>query len=117
LDVVEWRKAPWTLRAYVVITVASVVVVTVVVLSSTPVTPRIFFVAFEVVVCIFLLRRVRWLWLFVIAFTLLGFALGMVEDNLTWHGIAEGIVTLVLLLHPATQEFFAGSAGAESAAR
>jgi hypothetical protein len=103
--VAEWGKAPWTLWAYVGISLATTFVVTIVV-SSTPVAPRLFFVVFEVVVCFFLLRRVRWLWLLTIAFILLDFLLGTIEDKLKWYGIAQGMVALVLLLHPATREFF-----------
>jgi hypothetical protein len=103
--VVEWGKAPWTLRAYVVLAVVGAVVDAAIV-SSTPVAPRLFLVAFEVVVCFFLLRRVRWLWLLTIAFILVGFVLEVIEGTLRWYGIAQGIVALVFLLHPATQEFF-----------
>jgi hypothetical protein len=103
--VIEWGKAPWTLRAYVVIAVVGAVVIAIVV-SSTPLAPRLFLVAFEIVVCFFLLRRVRWLWLLMIAFIPLGFVQEVIEGNLSWHGIALSIVALVFLLHPATQEFF-----------
>lgn len=37
----HWTQAPWTLRAYVVIALAGTVVVAIVV-SSTPVAPRLF---------------------------------------------------------------------------
>jgi hypothetical protein len=103
--VVEWGKAPWTLRSYVVIALAGAVVIAIVV-SSTPVALRLFLVAFEVVVCFFLLRGVRWLWLVTIAFILLWFVQGVIEGNLRWYGIAQGIVALVFLLHPATRKFF-----------
>jgi hypothetical protein len=103
--VVEWGRAPWTLRAYVLFAVVGAAVLAIVV-SSTPAAPRLFLVAFELVVCFFLLRRVRWLWLLTIAFILLGFVRGAIEGNMRWYGIAQGIVALVLLLHPATQEFF-----------
>jgi hypothetical protein len=103
--VAEWGKAPWTLRAYVVIALASAVIVAIVV-SSTPVAPRLFLVALTAVTCFFLLRGVRWLWLLVLAFIPIGFALGLIEGNTRWYGIALGIVDLVLLLHPATRQFF-----------
>lgn len=103
---VEWGKAPWALRAYVVLTVGGAVV-TAVTASSTPVAPLLFFVAFEAVVGFFLLRGVRWLWLVTIAFLIFGFVLGVVESNLKWWGIAEGVVALVLLTHPTTRRYFA----------
>jgi hypothetical protein len=103
--VVEWGKAPWTLRAYVVIALAGTVIVAVVV-PSTPVAARLFFVAITAVVCFFLLRAVRWLWLLMIASILLGFVLGAVEGKQRWYGIAQGVVALILLLHPATRRFF-----------
>lgn len=102
----NWAEAPWTLRAYVVITLVGTVVVAIVA-SSTPIVPLLFFVVFEAVVCFFLLRRIRWLWLLTLAFLFIGFALGAIEGNLTWDWIAEGIVGLVLLLHPATRHYFA----------
>jgi hypothetical protein len=103
--VVEWGKAPWTLRAYVVITLAGAIVVAIVV-SSTPIAPRLFGVAFTAVVCFFLLRGVGWLWLLMIAFILLSFVLGVIEDNMRWYGIAQGVVALILLVHPTTRRFF-----------
>jgi hypothetical protein len=106
--VVEWGKAPWTLRAYVVISLAAVIVVAIVV-PSTPVTPRLFFVALQVVVCFFLLRGVRWLWLLMIALIVLGFIPEVIEGNLRWYGILQDIAALVFLLHPATREFFGGN--------
>jgi hypothetical protein len=103
--VVEWGKAPWTLQAYVVIALASTAIIAIVV-PSTPVPPRLFFVALMTATCFFLLRGVRWLWLLVIAFIPIGFALGLIEGNTRWYGIALGIMDLVLLLHPATRRFF-----------
>jgi hypothetical protein len=103
--VVEWGTVPWTLKAYVVIALASAVIVAIVT-PSTPVPPRLFLVALAAVTCFFLLRVVRWLWLLMIAFIPIGFAQGLIEGNTRWYGIALGIVDLVLLLHPATRRFF-----------
>lgn len=102
---VEWGKAPWTLRAYVVIALAGAVVVAIVV-PSTPVALRLFLVAVTAVICFFLLRRVRWLWLLMIAFIPLGFVQGAIEGNMRWYGIAQGVVALFLLVHPTTLRFF-----------
>jgi hypothetical protein len=101
---VEWGKAPWTLKAYVVITLAGAVFLAIT--TPGPVGPRLFIVPVEAVICFFLLQRVHWLWVLMIAFIPLGFALGVIEANLTWHGTVIGVVDLVLLLHPATRRFF-----------
>lgn len=101
----EWGNAPWTLRAYVVISLAGAALIAVVA-PATPVAPRVFLVALAAVVCFFLLRRVRWLWITVIVLDVLGFAPLIIEGGLTWYGAVEGLVALVLLLHPDTRRFF-----------
>jgi hypothetical protein len=63
-------------------------------------------VAFTAAVCFFLLRRVRWLWIITIVFVPLGFAMGILEGNLRWYGVALGLVDLTLLLLPDTRRFF-----------
>lgn len=64
------------------------------------------FVALEAAVCFFLLRGVRWLWLFMLAAILVGFAMEAVEGSATWYGWPVGIINLALLLHPDTRRFF-----------
>jgi predicted cobalt transporter CbtA len=61
---------------------------------------------FVVVICFFLLQRVRWLWIATMVFTALGVVLGLVEGNARWYTPILAVVGLVLLLLPETRRFF-----------
>jgi len=100
----SWGRAPWSLRAYVVIALASSVVTAVT--ASAPVPSRVFSVSFTGVVCFFLLRGVRWLWVLAIVFILLGLAANITGGDAKWYGVVIGVVGLVLLLLPDTRRFF-----------
>jgi hypothetical protein len=102
--VVNWEKAPWSLRAYVILSLASSLIVAIV--ASSPILPRVFLVGFTIVICFFLLKGVRWLWILSIAFIPLGFAMAVAQGNVRWYSVALGVVDLILLIHPDTRRVF-----------
>jgi hypothetical protein len=102
--VVNWEKAPWSLRIYVLITLVGAVATAIFV--SSPVVPRLFLVFVVAVFCFFLLRGVRWLWIITVAFVPLDLAIDIIGGNVRWYGVASGIVSLVLLLYRDTRHFF-----------
>ena len=61
---------------------------------------------FAAVVCFFLLRGVRWLWVLAIVFVSLGLAANIIEGDAKWYGVGVGVLGLVLLLLPDTRRFF-----------
>ena len=109
---VNWGKAPRSLRVYVVIALVSSVITAIFV--SAPVGPRVLLVPTAAVFCFFLLKGVPWLWIITIVFVPLGFAMSIIEGNVRWYGVAIGVVDLVLLLLPDTRRFFRREAPAEA---
>jgi hypothetical protein len=102
--VIDWGKAPFPLRSYVVLTTGGIVVTALV--SSIPVVPAIFSVITTLVWNFFLIRGVRWLWLVTILVGALTISFDLITNTGTWYGISLGLVSLVLLVFPATRRFF-----------
>jgi hypothetical protein len=102
--VVDWRKVPWPLWAYAVLTLGSIPVVFVT--TSVPVVFAIFTTVLLLCWTLFLLRGVRWLWLATLAIDGVSLIVDLATGAGTWHGHLISVVSLVLLLLPATREFF-----------
>jgi hypothetical protein len=101
-----WSVAPLSLRAYVILSVASSVVGAAI--SGNPVAP--IGVALTVVIAYFLLKRVRWLWFLAIVFQILGMIDPLTLDWSPLHQVvyvAIALIGLALLLAPETRRYFA----------
>jgi hypothetical protein len=102
-----WSNAPLTLRAYVVLSVATSVVSTAI--TGNPI--GLLGVTVTVVIAYFLLTGVRWLWFLSIAFSIIGLITPFTLDWSTLHRaayIAQEIIGLALLLVPETRRHFEG---------
>jgi hypothetical protein len=102
--VFDWGKVPFPLRAYVVLTTGGIVVTALV--ASVPVVPAIFTIVTTLVWNFFLIRGVRWLWIVTIIVGALTIGFDLITSTGTWYGISLGLVSLALLVLPATRRFF-----------
>jgi hypothetical protein len=102
--VIEWGKVPWPLWVYVVLTIGPAVVN--VLTASVPVAPSIFYVVVVLAWNYFLLRSVRWLWIATIVLLALFTVLDLVTSTGTWYGDLSGLISVALLLLPATRRYF-----------
>jgi hypothetical protein len=102
--VFDWEKVPLSLRAYVVLTTGGIVATAL--LASVPVVPAIFSIVTTLFWNFFLIRGVRWLWMATIVVDVLAIGFDLITDTGTWYGISIGLVSLALLVVPATRQFF-----------
>ena len=103
---IEWRKVPWSLWAYVVLTTAGIILVVVKVSGSTPAAPLVFAIVMILAWNFFLPRALRWLWIATAVFSAPLLALDFATGTGTWYGNSAGLVELGLLLLPFTRRFF-----------
>jgi cell division protein FtsW (lipid II flippase) len=101
---IEPEKVPWSLWAYVALMGVSLVVL---LTRSIHVEPAIFAVVFLGAWAYFLLRGVRWLWIATAVFLAVFLVVDLATASGTWFGDSTGLVQLVLLILPATRQFFA----------
>jgi hypothetical protein len=98
-------KVPWSLWLYVLASVAlSAWFVTQV---SGPLAALVLFGVIMLAWAVALLSGVRWLWIATVAVGALGLISNLATGPRTWHGIAGGVISLGLLLLPATRRYFA----------
>jgi hypothetical protein len=108
--VTEWGNAPWTLRGYVVWSLATQLILAILG-TGTPVVLSIASFALQAIICFLLLRRERWVWILILALTLLSLAdtaiaVPLIGGSVRWYIIPLSLIDLFLLLHPATRRFF-----------
>jgi len=101
---INWRRVPWSLWAYVALTTVGSCVS--VLTGSTPIAPLIFAVMLILVWNFFLLKGLRWLWIATAVLSALSIGFDLATDQGTWHGDVIGLIGLGLLLVPATRRFF-----------
>ncbi|HXV05907.1 MAG TPA: hypothetical protein VFP23_08415 [Solirubrobacterales bacterium] len=77
-----------------------------------PVAAKVLFAFLTLTWLYFLLKGVRWVWVATVGASILGFVLDLITGSLTWHGIAMGLIGLVLLLLPVTRRYFSSHAAA-----
>src|SRR4051812_10077692 len=110
MTAIKWRKIPSPLWLYVLATVAlSAMLVTEV---SGPPVALVLFGAIVLAWAVGLLSGVRWLWIATIVVDGLGLTSNLATGPRTWHGTAGGVISLGLLLLPATRRYFANEPGA-----
>ena len=102
---IAWRRVPWTLWAFAVLTVAGLAVVLARASGNAPVTALIVYVVLICAWLYFLLRGVRWVWMITVGVGLFGLIFDLITGSGTWLGIASGLVGLLLLLLPATRRY------------
>jgi hypothetical protein len=102
---IAWRRVPWTLWAFAVLTVAGLIVVLVRASGDAPATALVIYVVLTCAWLYFLLRGVRWLWMVTVGVGLVGLIFDLISGSATWLGIASGLVGLVLMLLPATRRY------------
>jgi hypothetical protein len=102
--VFDWGKAPFPLRAYVVLTTGWTLVAAFV--ASVPVGLTIFTIVITLIWNFFLIQGVRWLWIVTIIFGALTISFDLIASTGTWYGISLWLVSLILLVFPATRRFF-----------
>lgn len=105
-----WEEAPFSMRAYAVLSVAWQVV-------GLSVSPKPFLTAvfglFGLVILYFLLRGLRWLWFVTIGVVVLGLLTDpFVYPGIHWWTYPLNVVALVLLLLPDSRRHFARPAPA-----
>ncbi len=105
---IDWERVPWTLWAYVAISVAKLAVS---LARLHGYRPAVIAVIVLLVVDYFLLRGVWWLWVATAALLALGLVIDIATGRGSWWGDVIAIVDLVLLLLPPTRAFFADRRG------
>jgi hypothetical protein len=101
--VIEWGKVPWTLWALAALWVAGVILVEAKVHG--PVPPRVFYPFFMFAWLFFLPKGLRWVWIVTLGISVLGLVLVPISGSFTWHGVAEGVISIGLLLMPSTRRY------------
>lgn len=101
---IEWEKVPWTLWANFTLSLAGAC--TALIRGSVAVGLLAVGLAFTLVVNYFLFRGVRWLWLVLIGFGILGLLTNLVFGPRNYT-LGTGLLSLVLLVLPVTRRFFA----------
>lgn len=102
---IAWRRVPWTLWAFAVLTVAGLIVVLARASGNAPVTALIIYVGLTCSWLYFLLRGVRWVWIVTVGVGLVGTLFDLITGSGTWLGISSGLVGLLLMLLPATRRY------------
>jgi hypothetical protein len=102
---IAWRRVPWTLWAFAVLTVAGLIVVLARASGNAPVTALVIYVVLICAWLYFLLRGVRWVWMITVGVGLVGLIFDLITGSGTWLDIASGLVGLLLLLLPATRRY------------
>lgn len=100
---IAWRRVPWTLWAFAVLTVAGLIVVLARASGDAPVAVLIIYVVLTCAWLYFLLRGVRWVWMITVGVGLVGLLFDLITGSGTWLGISSGVVGLLLMLLPATR--------------
>jgi hypothetical protein len=100
---IAWRRVPWTLWAFAVLTVAGLIVVLARASGDAPVTVLIIYVVLILAWLYFLLRGVRWVWMITVGVGLVGLLFDLITGSGTWLGISSDLVGLLLMLLPATR--------------
>jgi hypothetical protein len=102
---IAWRRVPWTLWAFAVLTVAGLIVVLARASGDAPATVLIVYVVLTCAWLSFLLGGVRWVWMITVGVGLVGFLFDLISGSGTWLGMTSGLVGLVLMLLPATRRY------------
>jgi hypothetical protein len=100
---IAWRRVPWTLWAFAVLTVAGLIVVLARASGDAPVAVLIVYVALILAWLYLLFRGVRWVWIVTVGVGLVGLLFDLVTGSGTWLGVSSGLVALLLMLLPATR--------------
>ncbi len=99
---IDWRSVPWSLWGFCILSLVGTIRIET---GHLRLELRLFTVAFTLVWTYFLLAGVQWLWIVTVAFGVLGLALDPILGT-TLYGLASSLVSLVLLLLPATRRYF-----------
>ena len=94
---IAWRRVPWTLWAFAVLTVAGVIVFLARATGDIPVTALIIYVVLISAWLYFLLRGVRWVWMITVGVELVGSLFDLITGSGTWLGISSGLVGLLVV--------------------
>jgi hypothetical protein len=101
---IEWRQVPWPLWLY-----SAVVLLGAVLIEGGahgPIAAKALYPAVVLTWLYFLLKGVRWVWIFTVGINALGLIPYLISGSLDWQGIAFGMVNLLLLLLPVTRRYF-----------
>lgn len=105
---IEWSRIPWSLWAYVVITLLGMIIANV--NGHPPLLAGLLFVGLMVLWAYLLLRGLRWAWIFTICIFILGVIAEVASSVTHWRSVLIGLLSLLLLLLPATRRYFSGPA-------
>jgi hypothetical protein len=109
----DWKRIPWTLWVYTAVTfIGSIVSVFII---DEPILVMAFLVLFTLIWSYFLLRGVRWLWMFTLGACVLSLVFEVAAGSIHWRGFAQSVVGLVVLSLPVTRRFFATDRAAVAA--
>jgi hypothetical protein len=100
---IAWRRVPWTLWAFAVLTVAGLIAVLARASGSAPVAALIIYFVVILAWLYLLFRGVRWVWMVTVGVGLVGLLFDLITGSGTWLGISSGLVSLLLMLLPATR--------------
>jgi hypothetical protein len=102
---IAWRRVPWTLWAFAVLTVAGLIVVIARASGDVQVKALAFYVVITAAWLYFLLKGVKWVWMITVGVELVGLLFDLITGSGTWLGDSSGLVGLVLILLPVTRRY------------
>jgi hypothetical protein len=103
---IEWRQVPWPLWVYSAVVLLGVVLIEVG--AHGPIAAKALYPVVVFTWLFFLLKGVRWVWIFTVGINALGLVPYLISGSLDWQGIAIAIAigNLLLLLLPVTRRYF-----------
>ncbi|HEY0278922.1 MAG TPA: hypothetical protein VGC32_11715 [Solirubrobacterales bacterium] len=100
---IAWRRVPWTLWVFAVLTIAGLIVVVARASGDAPATALVIYVVVIAAWLYFLFRGMRWVWMVTVGVALVGIFFDLITGSGTWLAISSGLVGLALMLLPATR--------------
>lgn len=110
---IEWKQVPWPLWVYSAATLLGAVLIEVQALG--PVSAKMLYPFVMFAWLYFLLKGVRWVWIFTVGIYILGLVPYLISGSLKWQGAALSLIGLLLLLLPVTRRYFSSDTAAAGA--
>lgn len=101
---IDLRRVPWPLWVYSAVTLPGVIMVEA--KAHAPILAMVLYLLVVLAWLYFLLKGVRWVWIFTVVIYVLGLIPYLIADSINWQGIAMSLIGLLLLLLPVTRRYF-----------
>lgn len=110
---IEWRRVPWPLWVYSVVTLTGAIVIEVE--AHAPIPARALLIVVMLAWLYVLFTGVRWVWIGTVCIYVLGLVPDLASGSLKWWGVVVSLIGLVLLLLPITRQYFSSGTAVSAA--